>query len=385
MIHLPEMRRIKAGLILVAISIAAASLYISHNLTRDLSHEETVRMELWAEAVKAISAADDDGGMNLVLKVLNTNDNIPVVVTDKYGSIQMFRNIDVAGNDTAQVVGEKLAKFRRLGNVIRMDIDTSGSDYIDICYGNSYMLTRLSVFPYVQLGVVLVFFVVAVFALLSSKRAEQNRVWVGLSKETAHQLGTPISSLMAWVELLKSQYPEDELIPCMSDDVERLQTVASRFSKIGSSPELLSVDLCSLLQSSIAYMRTRTSDKVKFNLVAPADGVMVNVNPQLFGWVIENLFKNAIDAMEGAGTITVSVSARQSLKWLYIDVIDTGRGIEKSKQKSVFSPGYTTKSRGWGLGLSLARRIVEDYHSGHIFVKQSEQNKGTTFRIELKK
>ena len=232
-------------------------------------------------------------------------------------------------------------------------------------------------------GVVLIFVLIAIFALLSSKKAEQNKVWVGLSKETAHQLGTPISSMIAWIELLKTQYPDDSLIPCMAEDVGRLQMIANRFSKIGSAPELIPTDLCKQLKEVTDYMANRTSNKVAIILNTSDNDILLPLNASLFGWVIENLCKNAIDAMEGVGTITVSVSS--STQWWYIDVADTGKGIIKSKQQEVFTPGYTTKKRGWGLGLSLARRIIEEYHAGHIFVKYSEPNKGTVFRIELKK
>ena len=245
------------------------------------------------------------------------------------------------------------------------------------------MLTRLSIYPYVQLGVVLIFVLVSIFALLSSKKAEQNKVWVGLSKETAHQLGTPISSLIAWVELLKSQYPQDMLIPCMAEDIDRLQMIANRFSKIGSAPELVPTNLYNLLKEVTDYMSNRTSSKVLIILNKPNEEIILPLNASLFGWVIENLCKNAIDAMDGVGMITITITS--SMQWWYIDVADTGKGIIKAKQKTVFNPGYTTKRRGWGLGLSLARRIVQEYHLGYIYVKNSELNKGTVFRIELKK
>ena len=377
-----DIRRIKVVLVLSAIVIAVASLYISHQLVRDLSMEERLRMEVWAEAMRAFNTADEKTDLNLVLKVLNANNTIPVIVVGEAGDIQTYRNIDVASNDSVSFLYKRLEHLKQYGSVIRINL-SPGSDYIDVYYEDSLMLTRLSVYPYVQLGVVLIFVLVAIFALLSSKKAEQNKVWVGLSKETAHQLGTPISSLMAWTELLKSEYPSDGLIPCMAEDVARLQMIANRFSKIGSAPEMEEVDLRILLKEVTEYIAHRTSDKVKIVTHLPETSVTLPLNASLFGWVIENLCKNAIDAMDGVGRITISVTD-SSNRW-YIDVEDTGKGIIKSKHQTVFTPGYTTKKRGWGLGLSLACRIVEEYHSGRIFVKQSELNKGTVFRIELKK
>lgn len=377
-----DIRRIKVVLVVSAVVIAVASLYISHQLVRDLSMEERLRMEVWAEAMRAFNTADEKTDLNLVLKVLNANNTIPVIVVGEAGDIQTYRNIDVASNDSVSFLYKRLEHLKQYGSVIRINL-SPGSDYIDVYYEDSLMLTRLSVYPYVQLGVVLIFVLVAIFALLSSKKAEQNKVWVGLSKETAHQLGTPISSLMAWTELLKSEYPSDALIPCMAEDVARLQMIANRFSKIGSAPEMEEVDLRILLKEVTEYMARRTSDKVKIVTHLPETSVTLPLNASLFGWVIENLCKNAIDAMDGVGRITISVTD-SSNRW-YIDVEDTGKGIIKSKHQTVFTPGYTTKKRGWGLGLSLARRIVEEYHSGRIFVKQSELNKGTVFRIELKK
>ena len=373
-----DIRRIKVVLVLSAIVIAVASLYISHQLVRDLSMEERLRMEVWAEAMRAFNTADEKTDLNLVLKVLNANNTIPVIVVGEAGDIQTYRNIDVASNDSVSFLYKRLEHLKQYGSVIRINL-SPGSDYIDVYYEDSLMLTRLSVYPYVQLGVVLIFVLVAIFALLSSKKAEQNKVWVGLSKETAHQLGTPISSLMAWTELLKSEYPSDGLIPCMAEDVARLQMIANRFSKIGSAPEMEEVDLRILLKEVTEYIAHRTSDKVKIVTHLPETSVTLPLNASLFGWVIENLCKNAIDAMDGVGRITISVTD-SSNRW-YIDVEDTGKGIIKSKHQTVFTPGYTTKKRGWGLGLSLARRIVEE----RIFVKQSELNKGTVFRIELKK
>ena len=377
-------RLIKFWLVLAAILIAIASLYVSHALINDLFNEERVRMELWAEAMKNLQTADESTDLTMVLKVLNANHTIPVIVTERTGEVQTYRNIALSSSDTIAALKEKLRSFDSEGHCIRIDLDDDvNGDYLNVYYGPSLLLTRLAVYPYIQLTVVLIFVLIAIFALLSSKKAEQNKVWVGLSKETAHQLGTPISSLMAWSELLKSKYPLDELLPAMAEDVERLQVIANRFSKIGSIPELENVDVKLLLEKVTDYISHRTSDKVKIMTRLPDELPMLRLNAALFEWVIENLCKNAIDAMGGVGTLIISV--QDTSKYCYIDVADTGRGIDRRNFETIFAPGYTTKKRGWGLGLSLARRVVGGYHSGRIFVKQSEINKGTIFRIELKK
>ncbi len=378
-----DIRRIKVFLIVSAIIIAVTSLYISHRLVSDLSVEEKLKMEVWAEAMSAFNTADDGTDLNLVLKVLNANNTIPVIVVDSEDNIQTYRNIETGSKDTISVLNNRLKRYKATNKVIDIELNNSKQDFIRIYYEDSLMLTRLSVYPYVQLGVVLILVVVAIFALLSSKKAEQNKVWVGLSKETAHQLGTPISSLIAWTELLKSQYPDDVLIPCMSEDVDRLQMIANRFSKIGSTPELVPTNLYQSLKNVTDYISNRTSNKVNIVLDKPDNNIYVLLNESLFSWVIENLCKNAIDAMNGVGLITIRITSSAD-SWC-IDVEDTGKGIVKSNHKTIFAPGYTTKKRGWGLGLSLARRIVEEYHNGRIFVRCSELNKGTVFRIELKK
>ena len=369
-------------LLLVAALITFCSLYVSHILVRDLSNEERGRVEVWAEAMRNLQNADDGTDLSMVLKVLNSNNTIPVVVVNQRGEVQTCRNINIVTNDSLAFLTEKVKGFIGEGNAVRIDLNNE-EEYLTVCYGNSNLLRRLAIYPYVQLAVVLVFVFITIFALLSAKRAEQNKVWVGLSKETAHQLGTPISSLMAWAELLKAQYPKDDLLPAMVEDIERLQMVANRFSKIGSSPDLEKTNMVLLTRHVLEYMRHRTSDKVDIKFDSADELIEAMVNPSLFEWVLENLCKNAVDAMNGVGVLTISLS--QDEKKCYIEVQDTGKGIDKRYIYSVFTPGYTTKKRGWGLGLSLSKRIVEEYHFGTIYVKKSELNKGTIFRIELKK
>jgi signal transduction histidine kinase len=326
-------------------------------------------MEVWAQALHALNEADETTDLTLVLNVLQGNNTIPVIVLNSQGVVDDFRNI----SDTLHV-----SVYAR-NMVARGDTISVGSQLV--CYDESTLLKRLQAWPHVQLGIVMIFVVVAFFALLSSKRAEQNKVWVGLSKETAHQLGTPISSLMAWVEILKENYPDDALIPEMDKDVKRLERIAERFSKIGSLPEPKEGSMNEVLEHVIDYMDRRTSNKVEMIRDFPAEDVIVRMNSSLFEWVIENLCKNAVDAMEGKGRLLLTLKAESNR--VIIEVTDNGKGIRKRDIKNVFTPGFTTKQRGWGLGLSLARRIVEDYHKGRIFVKSSEVGKGTTFRIEM--
>lgn len=335
--------------------------------------------------MRTLNEATEKTDLNLVLTVINGNNTIPVIVLDREGEVQTYRNVEVpASVDSLAYLRDMAREMSASKEPIRILLDEeSAEDYIEICYDESLLLKRLASYPYVQLGVVLIFVLVAIFALLSSKKAEQNKVWVGLSKETAHQLGTPISSLMAWTEILRDKYAGDELIPEMGKDVSRLQVIADRFSKIGSMPEPKEENLSEVLGRVVDYIERRTSNKVEIVRNIPSEQIAVRINASLFEWVIENLCKNAIDAMDGQGVITLWV--HEADKKVFIDVEDTGKGISKGHYKSVFTPGFTTKKRGWGLGLSLAKRIVEEYHGGRIYVKSSELNKGTIFRIELKK
>lgn len=382
-------RQVRIFLVVAAVLIAVASLVVSSLLVRDLSKEESYNVEVWAEAMRAFDRADENTDLQLVLKILEGNNTIPVAVLDSRGHIQTSRNVRVTARSEADSVAELqrlVTSMRRSGRVIRVEMEgdsLAAPDYIEVCYDESLMLRRLAYYPYVQWSVVLVFILVAVFALMSSRRAEQNKVWVGLSKETAHQLGTPISSLMAWVEVLKESYPEDALLPEMGKDVNRLQRIAERFSKIGSLPENKPDNLNEVVEHVVEYIGKRVSHKVQITTQMPSHPLVVNICAPLFEWVIENLCKNAIDAMEGEGRI--HIQAREEEDVFSVEVSDTGKGIPKKRLHTVFKAGYTTKARGWGLGLALCKRIVEEYHEGRIFVKNSEVGNGTTFRIELKK
>ena len=375
-------RNVKYLLIAVAAIIAAASLVISNMLVEELKLEEKNKMEVWASAMSSLVNAPLNEDVALEQRILSSNKTIPVILTDEKGAIIQHNNIRIpAEADTLTVLMEQVADMRNKGNVIPVYMEDLGVQYA--CYDDSNILVKLSRYPYVQLCVVLLFFVICIVAVVSSKRAEQNKVWVGLSKETAHQLGTPISSLMAWVEILKEKYPDDSLLSDMEHDVERLQRVAERFSKIGSKPEPTADDIVSVIERAVEYVKRRSPSKVEYVVNFPKRPLQVRMNVPLIEWVVENLCKNAIDAMDGNGVITVAVSHDD--RNVYVELSDTGKGLPKSMRKRVFEPGYTTKKRGWGLGLSLAKRIMEEYHQGCIYVKKSAPGKGATFCFTLKK
>ena len=377
----------KIVLVVAAVVIAVASLVVSHFLVSDLSKEERNKMETWAQALHTLNNANENTDLSLVLSVLQGNNTIPVVVVDSTGMVMDYRNVEISADnrkDSLSLLENEANRMYRSGRFVKIILtDDPHADYQLVCYDESNLLKRLATYPYVQLGIVFIFVVVAIFALLSSKKAEQNKVWVGLSKETAHQLGTPISSLIAWIEILHENYPGDDMIPEMEKDVKRLELIADRFSKIGSLPEPQPSSLNNVISNVVDYIDRRTSSAVLMTVNMPNHDVVVRINASLFEWVIENLCKNAVDAMEGKGKIWISVI--EDGYDVAIEVADNGKGIRHKDLKSVFKPGFTTKKRGWGLGLSLAKRIVEEYHKGRIFVKESEIGIGTTFRIELKR
>lgn len=374
-------QRLKFLFIIAAMCIAVASVFVSDLLIKDLAREEREKIEIWAEATRVLTSEDPSLNMNLILKIIQGNTSIPVMLCNDKDSVMNYKNIELPEKNAEKFLAEKVQELKHKNQPIPIDMEDGTFQYL--YYDDSTNLKRLLVYPYAQLSVMAVFILLAFIALASTKRAEQNKVWVGLSKETAHQLGTPISSLIAWLEYLKLKEIDPTLLAEMEKDVKRLEMIADRFSKIGSTPEPVPVDICESIRSALDYMGTRISSKVKIHIEAPEHPVMVLMNNSLFAWVVENLCKNAVDAMEGQGSITFRIE--EKAKSVRIDVTDTGKGILKSKFKTVFNPGYTTKKRGWGLGLSLVKRIIESYHGGKIFVKSSEIGKGTTFRIELKR
>lgn len=382
-------QRVKTLLVISAVLIVAASLVFSHKLTTALYNEEVAKMEVWAEAMRSLTASDEQTDLNLVLKIIGSNHTIPVVVVDSHGVISTSRNLspEPSGLDSLAQLQQMVIDMKEHGQCITMDLAPIQArpethDFLYVYYQESVLLRWLRFYPYIQLAVVGVFVLIALYALLASKKAEQNRVWVGLSRETAHQLGTPISSLMAWSQVLCESYPDDPLLPEMDKDVKRLQLIAERFSKIGSAPELSNENLSEVVERVVDYFDRRTSHKVHFDFHSPPEPLMVAVNAPLFEWVIENLCKNAVDAMEGVGNISVVMS--RGVQGVHIEISDTGKGIARKHFKGVFRPGFTTKKRGWGLGLSLAKRIVEEYHHGKIYVQSSTPGLGTTFGIDIR-
>jgi two-component system, sporulation sensor kinase D len=396
-----QKRRWKYLLITFAVIIVCGSLFYTNYLVRNIAKSERTRAQIWAMSMKQVLASDDNDFLNYVLAVRDSS-IVPAIITDEKGELISSKGLDTTKTFIKMDgLGIKSAKrkvydpkyFERelaLMKVqhpdpIKMPQPIGGSGYWLIYYQDSPLLTQLKYFPYVQLSVISIFLLMAYTAFSSSRRSEQNQVWVGLAKETAHQLGTPISSLMAWIELMKDKFnaEEDPLIAEMENDVKRLEIVADRFSKIGSKPQLEPMPVYEVVNDFVNYFRVRVSNKINFE-VRGNQTLKAGLNIPLFDWVIENLLKNAVNAIDGAGSITVDISGNKANKQIYIDVTDTGKGIPRSKFATVFQPGYTTRKRGWGLGLSLTKRMVENYHNGQIFVRDSELGKGTVFRIVLK-
>ena len=371
---------LKFVFIAVAMIIVIASGIFTNRLAEKLSGEETKKIEIWAEATRQLVLADENTDMNFLLGIIEGNTTIPVIMTDENDRMLQHRNIKVPKSNEESFFNKKIANLKEVRPpiVVKLDADTRQFIY----YDESSLLKRLHIFPFVQLGIIIVFLVIVILVFSSTKKEEQNQVWVGLSKETAHQLGTPISSLLAWTELLKLRHEDDKLINDMEKDVRRLSIIAERFSKIGSKPDLKKTDLTEAMNNAVSYMKNRSSNKVYITLHYPENELIaVPLNVPLFEWVIENLCKNAIDAMNGSGKIDILV--KKNAKDVFIDVKDSGKGMDRNMYKAIFTPGFTTKERGWGLGLSLAKRIIEEYHRGKIFVKQSELGIGTIFRIIL--
>ena len=362
----------------ILLVIVVLSVSFTTRLANKFAEEEYRKIELWAEATRQLIMADEDDNIDLILSVMEGNTTIPVYMVDSAHQLLLSRNVREPKHNKEEFYQQRINNLRLSQEPIIVQVNEEVTQYI--YYEDSILLRRLYWFPYIQLAVIIAFIAIAVIALIMAQRSEQNSLWVGLSKETAHQLGTPISSLNAWNELLKATYPNDALLPQMDEDIRRLQMIAERFSKIGSQPTLIQEALLPIVQSAMDYMRVRTSNKITYTLHADSDCQVMVCKP-LFEWVIENLCKNAIDSMEGKGEITLSLTKQENK--VHLDITDTGKGIDRRHFKTIFKPGYTSKKRGWGLGLSLAKRIIEDYHRGKLFVKQSQIGVGSTFRITL--
>jgi hypothetical protein len=377
-----QKQRWKFLLLAAALLIGAASLWYTNKLVKNLSEEERKKIQLWAEATKKLADISDvNTDLNFLSTVISNNTTIPVILVNSKGEMVSYRNVDSLRALDKEYIREQIAIMHSQHEPIEISLVGGNKNFI--LYRDSVLLVKLRYYPYFQLAVIALFLLVSYLAFSNSRKAEQNQVWVGMAKETAHQLGTPLSSLIAWLEFLKMKGADSLYTGEIEKDIQRLQTITERFSKIGSAPSLQKENVSEVLKHSIDYIKTRTSERVTFDMNTNNEAVLAPMNIPLFEWVTENLLKNSIDAMSGAGMIHVNITDQQ--QFVYIDISDTGKGIPKSSFKTIFKPGYTTKKRGWGLGLSLSKRIIEDYHDGQIFVKNSEANKRTTIRIVLKK
>lgn len=371
----------KIGLILFAMLIALVSLFVTNRLVKDLAHEEKKKMEIWAYATNQMVNIQEDGDFSLAIKVMETNENIPIILADENDSILNYRNLNPLQEITEEYLKNQLKIMKDQNDPIEIQVYDGYKQLL--YYKDSILLTRLKYYPFFQLLIVSLFIFMAYLAFNSARKAEQNQVWAGMAKETAHQIGTPLSSLMAWIELLKSGTETKDLVLEMERDLQRLETITDRFSKIGSKPALESEDIVGLVNDAIHYLETRLSDKISFQIQPHHAPIIADVNRVLLNWVIENICKNAVDAMKGKGLIQLDVQDKEN----HVEILihDNGPGIDSNLLSTIFQPGVTSKKRGWGLGLSLSKRIIEDYHKGKIFVKSSGKEDGTTFCIALPK
>ena len=374
-------QRWKQILLLSAVLIGVGSLWYTSRLVKNIQTTERQKMEVWAEAVRIVASAGLETELAFPFSVIENNTHIPVILTDAEGEIIFKRNLDSLKIENPKYLYRQLEHAREEND--SLVIDLGSGEYQLLFYRDSFLLRQLIFFPYVQLGVIILFVLISYIAFSVSREAEQNEVWTGMSKETAHQLGTPISSLIGWMELIKDSDLDPSMILDMQKDTSRLEKITDRFSKIGSRPLMKKSDLSSILKESLEYIKIRGPQNIEYLLDLPSKPITSSLNETLFEWVIENLLKNATDAIEGAGRVIVhAVEIEDSV---IVDVEDTGKGIAKSRFRTIFKPGYTTKKRGWGLGLSLSKRIIETYHHGKIFVLSSDPNDSTIIRILLKK
>jgi hypothetical protein len=371
----------RSFLVLMALLIVAASLFYTSQLASKLAIEERKKVALFAEGIQSIATAQNGEELSFVTNIITQDSTIPRIITDEKGLIQDIRAIDTSGvSNVPQFLNNKIAEYKKINPPIVINYSYGN---VFIYYGESYLLTRLRYFPYAQLAIIALFLVVVVMSIGSANRSIQNQVWVGLSKETAHQLGTPISAIEGWMELLREELPNNDYVSEMQKDVDRLKLVADRFGKVGSEPQLQIENLVPRLAEMVAYMQKRAPHKVIISFESSEPIIEAKISGPIFDWVIENLIRNSLDAMEGAGSIVLNIQNRESK--VFIDISDNGKGIPKHLIKKVFNPGFTTKKRGWGLGLSLSKRIIQQYHHGNLFVKNSELHTGSTFRIVLDK
>ncbi len=383
---------LKILVLAVSAIIAAVSIYYTNSLVKDLKEREKTYIDLYAKTIEMSANQDNLEIPFLFQEIIVPNNNIPVILTDNMGNYVSHRNIDIKESYSKEkkdeIIAKELAEMQEAHQHIEIVLKDPKTgmvyDYQHVYYKNSFLLTQLQYYPYIQLSVIAGFGLLVYLIFSYSRTAEQNRVWIGMAKETAHQLGTPLSSLMAWLEYFRADPDvyDDSIVKELDKDISRLEMITARFSSIGSIPTLKEENLYLAIKNTVNYLQTRISSKVRMHLQSESEMIRVLINKPLFDWVIENICKNAVDAMSGVGDITIRIMHDKNNK-VVIDITDTGKGIPKSKINQVFTPGYTTKKRGWGLGLSLAQRIIENYHKGKIFVKHSEIDVGTTFRIIL--
>ncbi len=370
-------------LFLFAVAIGALTLFYTEGFLQQLRQEEIKKVDQWANAMASIQRADESSELTLATQIIQYNSTIPLIVTDVNGNITHTNNLEVPKRNKEERMQELLQQMKEKGQFIEV-LEAPGKINSIVYYESSTLLTKLRFYPIILLVVISLFIIIAYLAFSGARKAEQNQVWNGLAKETAHQIGTPLSSLMGWLELLKMQNVDASITVEMGKDIKRLETITDRFSKIGSQPALIRTDLLLVTRQAVDYLKNRSSKKIEITCHLPREPIFLELNVPLFEWVIENLIRNAIDAISGPGKIKIELQEKDA-KWVQIDVSDTGKGISAKSLQTVFRPGYSTKKRGWGLGLSLAKRIIEDYHKGRIFVAQSVPNEGTIFRILLPK
>lgn len=370
----------------IGISIAVSTILYSNYLSNKIAHEEKQKVEAWVEAQRTILLSTESQNLNLASKIATENDDIPIIETNENDSITgNFINLDTAEiKINKNYLIKKLNEFKKQNQPIVVVLTEQPYTANKYYYGESILQKEVRYYPIIQLFIIGLLILVILLTLKSNFESTQNRLWAGMAKETAHQLGTPVSSLEGWSEILKDTYPDNAIIPEINKDIHRLKLITDRFGKIGSIPQLQPTDIIALLKNMIEYIKKRSGQKVQFTLINEASKILeVNLSPTLFDWVIENLLKNALDAMKGEGKINCSIFEEKSN--IIIDVQDSGSGINLTNFKKVFTPGFTTKKRGWGLGLTLSKRIIEQYHKGKIFIHHTELNVGTTFRIILPK
>ena len=372
----------KSLFFMVAMAIVAGTFFYTRYLARKIEQEERQRVAEWISASRTLQQSADMKAISLANLIIRNNEDMPLIATDTLGNIVDFHNVD--SQQMAQHPGYLnglLEKIKAENAPLPWEINAETGDYYLVYFGNTVLQQEVKYFPLVQLLLIGLFVAVLIALITTQNRSAQNQVWAGMAKETAHQLGTPLTSLQGWLEVLREQQPDDQLVKEMEKDINRLKLVSERFGKIGSTPQLETCDLLKIAQGIMDYMKRRAPEKIRFECISDKDEIMINLSPTLIEWVLENLLKNALDAMEGKGKIVITL--QDELTQVIMDVKDTGKGISASNLQRVYQPGFTTKKRGWGLGLSLSKRIVEQYHKGQLFVKQSEPGKGTTFRLIL--